>query len=169
MAMLLLLAGCGGGGSDPTAGKSDEQLRREIEALAEPKPIAKDEPPPFRLRPLKVGEVRQHVGGRPACILVYRGLVFFVTSGDRGIANVDGRTAELVATGPVGPTGGFFSGQGATISIGRFAQYAGRAEAYAPAWPVDVAVGGAKEIMPQRFEGSWTCRRRGPGGEAAPQ
>lgn len=164
--VLLLAAGCGGEG-DPTAGKSDEQLRREIEAVATPKPLPEDEPPPFRLRPLKVGEVRQYVGGRPACILIHRGLVFFVTTGSRGIANVDGRTAELAATGPVGPTGGFFSAPGATISIGRVAQYAGRAELYAPAWPVDVAVGGAKEIMPQRLEGRWTCRNRGPGPEPA--
>jgi hypothetical protein len=160
--LFLAAAACGGSEEDPTAGKSDEQLQSEIEALATPKPLPNDEPPPFRLRPLKEGEVRQHVAGRPACFLIHRGVVFFATTGNRGIANVDGRTADLVATGPVGPTGGFFSAQGATISIGRVAQFAGRAAAYPPSWPVDVAVGGAKEIMPQRFEGSWTCRTRGP-------
>ncbi len=67
----------------------------------------------------------------------------------------------MIASGPVGSTGGFFRAEGATISIGRIAQYAGRAEAYVPAWPVDVAVGGAAEIVPQRFEARWTCRGAG--------
>ncbi len=159
-ALLLLLAACGEA-EDPTAGKSDEQLRREIEAVAVPKPDPKDLPPPFRLRPLKVSEVRQYVGARPACLLLYRDRIFFVTNGNQGIGNVDGRTRQLIATGPVGSTGGFFTTGGATISIGRTAQYAGRAEAYAPAWPVDVAVGGAAEILPQRFEARWTCRGAG--------
>jgi hypothetical protein len=159
-ALLLLLAACGEAG-DPTAGKTDEQLRREIEAVAVPKPDPKDLPPPFRLRPLKVGEVRQFVSGQPACTLLYRGRIFFATNGNRAIANVDGGTRQLLATGPVGPTGGFFSVEGATISIGRIAQFAGGAEAYVPAWPVDVAVGGAAEIQPQRFEAGWTCRGAG--------
>ena len=159
-ALLLLLAACGGA-EDPTAGKSDEQLRREIEAVAVPKPDPKDLPPPFRLRPLKVGEVRPYVGEGPACVLLFQGRIFFVTNGNRGIANVDGGTRELIAGGPVGSTGGYFTAPGATVSIGRIAQYAGRAEAYAPAWPVDVAVGGAADILPQRFEARWTCRGAG--------
>jgi hypothetical protein len=160
LALLLLLAACGEA-EDPTAGKTDEQLRREIEAVAVPKPDPKDLPPPFRLRPLKVGEARLYIAGRPACILIFKDRIFFVTNGNQGIANIDGGTRKMVATGPVGSTGGFFTAAGATISIGRIAQYAGRTEAYAPTWPVDVAVGGAAEILPQRFEARWTCR--GPG------
>jgi hypothetical protein len=158
-AFSLLLASCGGSG-DPTEGKSPEQLRREIEAVATPKPPPEDRPPPFRLRPLKVGEVRQYVGGHPACMLVYRDRIFFTTISMEGIARIDGRLVRLTASGPVAGSGGFFRAEGATISIGRVAQYAGRAEAYVPAWAVDVAVGGAREIKPQRFEASWTCRRR---------
>ncbi len=82
-AILLLLAACGGA-EDPTAGKTDEQLRREIEAVALPKPEPKDLPPPFRLRPLKVSEVRQYVGERPACILLFQDRIFFVTNGNQG-------------------------------------------------------------------------------------
>lgn len=157
--IFLLGAACGESG-DPTAGKSPEQLRREIEAVATPPLLPKDRPPPFRLRPLKVSEVRDYVGDRPACMLVYRDRIFFSTIGMEGIARIDGRLVRLTASGPVAGSGGFFRAEGATISIGRVAQYAGRAEAYVPAWAVDVAVGGAPEIKPQRFEGSWTCRER---------
>jgi hypothetical protein len=157
--LALLAASCGESG-DPTAGKSPEQLRREIEAVATPPLLPKDRPPPFRLRPLKVGEVREYIGSRPACMLVYRDRIFFTTIGVEGIARVDGRLARLAASGPVAGSGGFFRAEGATISIGRVAQYAGRAAAYVPGWAVDVAVGGAADIKPQRFEGSWTCRER---------
>jgi hypothetical protein len=156
---ILLCSACGDR-SDPTEGKSAEQLRREIEAVATPKPLPKDKPPPFRLRPLKVGEVRHFVADRPACLLVYRDRIFFATGGPYGIARIDGRPVRLAAGGPVSTTGGFFTAEGATISIGRPGQYAGRAEAYVPGWRVDVAVGGAKEILPQRFEANWTCRDR---------
>lgn len=157
--MILLLAACGDGG-DPTEGKSAEQLRREIEAVATPKPLPEDEQPPFRLRPLKVGEVRQYISDRPACVLIYQDRIFFATGGTDGLARIDGRPVWLAASGPVSTSGGFFTAEGATISIGRVGQYAGRAEAYVPGWRVGVAVGGAKEILPQRFEGSWTCRSR---------
>ena len=157
--ILLLAAGCGQRG-DPTEGKSPEQLRREIEAVATPAPLAKDKPPPFRLRALKVGEVRQYIADRPACLLVYRDRIVFATSGKDGIARMDGRRMWLAASGPIATTGGFFTAEGATISIGRVGQYAGGAEAYVPGWRVDVAVGGAKDILPQRFEGRWSCRDR---------
>jgi hypothetical protein len=156
----LLLASACGGDRDPTAGKTDEQLRREIEAVATPKPLAKDLPPPFRLGPLKVGEVREYIGGAPGCMLVFKDRIFFATRGPDGIARIDGRLVQLTASGPVGATGGFFTAEGATISIGRVAQYAGAAEAYVPGWAVDVAVGGAAQIRPQEFQASWTCRRR---------
>ena len=167
MLAALLLASCGEG-ADPTAGKSAEQLRREIEAAATPKPLPEDRPPPFRLRPLKVGEVRGYLENRPACLLVYRDRIVFATGGADGIARIDGRLVRLAASGPVANTGGFFTAEGATLSIGRVAQYAGGAEAYVPGWRVDVAVGGAKQILPQRFEGSWTCRKSFMPGQVRP-
>lgn len=165
MLALLLLASCGGGESDPTAGKSEEQLRREIEAVATPPVKAEDKPPPFRLRPLRVREVSEFVAGRPACFLAMRGPVMFVAAGAEGLANIDSRVRRLAASGPVGGSGGFFTAEGATISIGRVGQYAGSAAAYAPFWRAEVAIGGGKEIKPQEFEGEWSCRS----GAAAPQ
>ena len=135
-------------------------MRREIEAVATPKPLAKDLPPPFRLKPLKVAEVREYLGEVPACVLSYRNRIFFATRGIDGLARIDGRLVRLVASGPVAATGGFFTAEGATLSIGRVTQYAGAAEAYVPGWAVDVAVGGARQILPQRFQASWTCRLR---------
>ncbi len=126
--------------------------------MATPKVLPKDEPPPFRLRALKVGEVREFIGERPACVLVYRDRIVFTAAGTEGVARIDGRLARLAAAGPVGGSGGFFKVDGATISIGRVGQYAGRAAAYVPGWPVQVAVGGATAIKPQEFEASWTCR-----------
>ena len=158
---LLFAAACGQS-DDPTRGKSPEQLQREIEAVATPKPLPKDAPPPFRLRPLKVGEVREFIGNAPACLLVYRDRIFFAAVGAEGRARIDGRPARLAAAGPVGASGGFYRAEGATISIGRVGQYAGRAAAYVPVWAVEVAVGGATELKPQEFEGSWTCRSRFP-------
>jgi hypothetical protein len=158
--LLLFAASCGGEPEDAAEGKSADQLRREIEAVADPKPLPKDLPSPFRLRPLKVAEVRDYVADRPACMLVYRDRIFFATKGLEGMARIDGRLVRLAANGPVAGSGGFFSAEGATLSIGRISQYAGRAAAYVPGWPVEVAVGGAKDIKPQEFEGSWTCRDR---------
>lgn len=161
IAASLVAAACGGD-HDPTEGKSPEQLRREIEAVASPKLLPKDKPPPFRLRPLNVGEVRTFVGDGPACMLVFRDRIHFAASGLKGIARIDERLTNLAAAGPVGASGGFFRADGTTLSIGRVGQYAGHAETYVPAWPVDVAVGGAADIEPQEFQGSWTCRMRFP-------
>jgi hypothetical protein len=167
MLALLSLAGCGARG-DPTEGKSPEQLRREIEAVATPAPLPENKPPPFRLRALKVGEVRDYVADRRACLLVYRDRIVFAAVGAEGIARIDGRLVRLAAGGPVSTTGGFFTAEGATMSIGRPGQFAGAAEAYVPGWRVEVAVGGAKEILPQRFEAKWTCRERFAPGEVRP-
>jgi hypothetical protein len=156
--VLLLAASCGS--EQPVTDKSPEQLRREIEALSTP-PSLKKEVPKFRLRPLTLDEVRSYAGEGPVCLVLVGERVLFVTNGNQGLARIDGRLARLTASGPVGPSGGFFAAEGATLSIGRIGQYAGEAAAYAPSWTAIVAIGGAaRGVKPQQFDAGWTCRRR---------
>jgi hypothetical protein len=153
---LLLAAGCSS--EKPVQEKSAEELRREIEAVATP-PTLKKEAPRFRLAPISAAEVQAYAGDRPACVLLLGDRMLFVTNGNQGLARIDGQLRRLIASGPVGPTGGFFSIPGATVSIGRIGHYAAGAEAYVPAWTVAVAVGGS-EGKPGEFDAGWTCRRR---------
>jgi len=165
----LLLAGGCGSQSDPTAGKSGEQLRREIEAVATPPVPPEQRPPPPRLAPLTAAEVNGFVQGRASCLLVQMNQVLFATVGATGIARVDRQIRELRAKAPVAGSGGFFAAPGVSLSVGRVGQYAGEAAAYAPDWRAAVAVGGLRGRKPERFEARWRCVPASPAQPAQPQ
>jgi hypothetical protein len=154
------VAGCGPEREQTASEKSAEQLTREIEAVAELKPPVKEGDLPISLVPLKRSDLAQLSHGPIACYLFRGEKIYLATTGADAILRINGRLTHVLAGGPVGPTGGFFTARDTRVSIGRTGKYAGRAADYVPGWLADVAVRAGPEAMAQHATGSWTCRRQ---------
>ncbi len=142
--------------------KSDDQLAREIEAVAELKPEPKESERPIQLVPLKRGDLQQLGPGAAACFLFRGDKIYLATTGGHALLRINGRPTHVLAGGPVGSTGGFFTARDVRVSIGRIGKYAGRAADYVPGWLAEVAVRAGPDAMAQYATGHWTCRRGQP-------
>ncbi|HEX8573075.1 MAG TPA: hypothetical protein VF759_10015 [Allosphingosinicella sp.] len=153
------LAACGDReDDDPVArANSAEELENRLEKLADR--TSEDIEPPLRLANLKEGDLGSEFRAEPACRLHRDGRLILVVTRAGAVARLDGRRVPLAVAGPVGPTGGFFTAPGATISVGRVAPYAGDAESYAPGWPARLSIGGDPERPIEKHEATWICTR----------
>jgi tRNA(Ile)-lysidine synthase len=113
-----VLAGCGEPAEDdrPRA-NSIEELENRLDALAD-RTTEEIEPPP-RLANLKEADLGPELRANPACRLHRNGRLLLVVNAAGAVARIDGKRVPLAVTGPVGPTGGFLTGPGVTVSVGR--------------------------------------------------
>jgi hypothetical protein len=156
--LLFILAACGGEEDEavPRA-NSVEELANRLDKLSDRTTELIE--PPQRLAYLKEADLRPELRTGPACRLHQGGHLLLVVSDGGAVVRVDGRRVPLAVSGPVGPTGGFFTAPGVTVSVGRIAPFAKDAGDYAAGWPARVTIGGDAERPVEKHEASWICRR----------
>lgn len=158
LALLLLLAGCGGTEDEvePRA-NSVEELTNRLDKLSDR--TTEDIEPPARLAFLQAEDLDARLGANPSCRLHRDGRLYLAVNEAGAVARVDGRRVPLAVSGPVGPTGGFFTAPGVTLSVGRIQPGSGAAAEYGRGWPARVTVGGDKERPIEKHEATWICAR----------
>jgi hypothetical protein len=155
---LLLLAACGGPEEDdrPRA-NSVEELENRLEKLAD-RTSEEIEPAP-RMSALEDSDLGPELRSNPACRLHREGRLLLVVNAVGGVARIDGRRVALAVSGPVGPTGGFLTAPGVTVSVGRTEPTGNDSAEYGMGWPARATVGGDKERPLEKLEATWICVR----------
>jgi hypothetical protein len=154
----LLLAACGGPEEDdrPRA-NSVEELENRLEKLHD-RTTEEIEPEP-RLAYLREADVGPELRSNPACRLHQDRRLILIVNAAGAVARIDGRRVALAVSGPVGPTGGFFTAPGITLSVGRTEPTGNDAAEYGMGWPARATVGGDKERPLEKREATWICVR----------
>ena len=158
LAVPLLLAACGGPEEDdrPRA-NSIEELENRLEKLAD-RTSEEIEPAP-RLSNLKEADLGPELRSNPACRLHRDGRLLVVVNAAGAVARIDGRRVPLAVSGPVGPTGGFLTAPGITVSVGRTKPTGNEEAEYGLGWPARATVGGDKARPLEKTEATWICVR----------
>ena len=155
----LLLAACGDAEEEddrPRANSADE-LENRLEKLAD-RTSEEIEPAP-RMSNLKQTDVGPELRSNPACRLHRDGRLLLVVNAAGAVARIDGRRVALAVSGPVGPTGGFLTAPGVTVSVGRVGPSGNDAAEYGMGWPARATVGGDGERPLEKLEATWICVR----------
>ena len=154
----LLLAACSDQEEDAVArANSVEELANRLDKLSDR--TEEDIEPPDRLADLLQTDLGPELRAEPSCRLSRTGRLILVVNSAGAVARIDGRRVPLTVSGPVGPTGGFFTAPGVTVSVGRIKPLTAEADSYARAWPARLSIGGDPERPIERHEASWTCTR----------
>jgi hypothetical protein len=156
-ALALLAAACGTEEDDRPRANSVEELENRLEKLAD-RTSEEIEPAP-RLTPLRKADLGDQFRANPACRLHRDRRLYLVVNASGAVARIDGRRVPLAVSGPVGPTGGFFTGPGVTVSVGRTEPTGNEAAEYGLGWPARATVGGDKERPLEKQEATWICVR----------
>jgi hypothetical protein len=155
----LLLAACGSQEDGAVAqANSVEELSNRLDKLSDR--TREEIEPPQRLGDLRQADVGPEYRAEPSCRLKRSGRIVLIVNRAGAVARIDGRHLPLAVSGPVGPTGGFFTAPGVTVSVGRIDPLVAEAESYALSWPARVTIGGDKARPLEKHEASWTCTRR---------
>jgi hypothetical protein len=157
-AALLLLAACGGreDETEPRA-NSQEELENRLDKLADR--TSEDIEPPDRLGDLLEADLGPELRAEPACRLRRNGRLVLSVNRAGAVARIDGRRVPLAVSGPIGPTGGFLTAPGVTVSVGRIDPPVPGANEHARDWRARVSIGGDKERPIEKHEAIWTCSR----------
>ncbi len=110
--LLILLTACGS--EEPSGGAADAN---QIARLSTPEVEESDPDAAIRLQPVDPGEA-----GLPAsegCVFTAAGQILLVAEAGGGSVRLMDEARHLVASAPVGPTGGFFEDRHLSISVGR--------------------------------------------------
>jgi hypothetical protein len=152
-AILLLLAGCGGGSGDGNTGVTVNQLKQ----LSTPRegPVV-DLQVAARPQPLSGADLRREGMERPACDFRTDGHVLLAATPSDAIARINGRLYHFNHSSPVGPTGGFFEDRQLSISVGRTAETATEA-GDSGRWPARLIVTNRRANAQVRLDGVWRC------------
>lgn len=154
--LLLLLAACGDSEDDSVArANSVEELSNRLDKLSDR--TEEDIEPPQRLADLLPADLAPARREGPHCRLSRNGRLVLVVDGAGAVARVDGRRVELAVAGPVGPTGGFFTAPGVTLSVGRTRPRDDRGDG--AEGPARLSVGGNPERPIEKHQGIWACTR----------
>ena len=158
LAPFLLLAACSGAEEDdrPRA-NSVEELENRLEKLADR--TTEEIEPPARLTQLGKADLGAEFRANPACRLHRDRRLYLVANAAGAVARIDGRRVPLAVSGPVGPTGGFFTAPGITVSVGRTDPTGEESREYGLGWPARATVGGDSERPLQKQEATWICVR----------
>ncbi|WP_165356293.1 hypothetical protein [Sphingosinicella sp. BN140058] len=89
------------------------------------------------------------------CRLVQGERLLLLANARGAIARLDGRILRLRIGGPLGPSGGFFVADGASVSIGRTVPAAG--QQMISQGPATVSVGGARDRPIEKVDADWAC------------
>jgi hypothetical protein len=158
LAVPLLLAACSGPEEDDRArANSVEELENRLEKLAD-RTSEEIEPEP-RMSNLMESDLGPELRSNPACRLHRDGRLLLVVNAAGAVARIDGRRLALAVSGPVGPTGGFFTAPGTTVSVGRTEPSGNDAAEYGMGWPARATVGGDKARPLEKLEATWICVR----------
>ena len=155
-AALLGLAGCGDG--DEQSPLNNVALAETVERLAEAPREKDSQPPPPALLEVRREDLERELRARAGCDFSEGGrLLFAAVSGD-AIARVNGRLLHFAATGPAGPTGGFFTSGSFSISIGRLTETGVTVEE-TTTWPAHLVLTdrGREQDRELRLQGAWRC------------
>ena len=155
---VLLLAACGDQGDDAVArANSVEELTNRLDKLSDR--TSEDIEPPARLGDLRPEDVGPWPRPGSVCRLARNRRLILLVDSAGAVARIDGRRVTLAVAGPVGPTGGFFTAPGVTVSVGRTKPLVPGAESAAGAWPARLSVGGDPERPIEKYEATWACTR----------
>jgi hypothetical protein len=155
--MALILASCGEEGSDePVGNPSADELHSRIEnvAFVQPKEEAQKDAP-RRLGVLQEAALPAEYRAGRSCRLTQGANLLLIAAAPGALANVDGRVTPMHIAGTVGPSGGFFEGRGASVSVGL--QPPEGAAVGSPTTHAGVTVGGDDSKPIERHEASWIC------------
>jgi hypothetical protein len=154
----LLAAACGSSEDDAVArANSVEELSNRLDKLSDR--TSEDIEPPARLADLLPADVGPELRAEPACRLHREGRPILVANAAGAVSRIDGRRVALAVSGPVGPTGGFFTAPGVTVSVGRIKPFVNEAQSYARGWPARVSIGGDAERPIEKHRATWLCTR----------
>jgi hypothetical protein len=156
--LLLLLTACGGGGDDAGGNAVDPAFLNRIEDLSVlEKNEAEAAPgPSFPLEPVSFEDVARELAPGAGCDLMADGRFLFVAVGQDAIARVRGKIVHLKPQGPLADTGGYFTGEGLSVSIGRVSPDSVSADGTAR-WPAEIAVRQKADEKPQTRSATWRC------------
>jgi hypothetical protein len=158
--LLLALAACGDNADTPQA-VAPEELANQIEAIHEARP----EKAPQRLAYLREADLSSELRALPGCRFEQGGQILLIVNAAVAVARVDNERVPLAVSGPVGPTGGFFTAHRITLSVGRTTPPPAGTPSAGAAWPAQVTLAGKPEVPPERHEGTWLCTvNPAPGG-----
>lgn len=153
----LLLSACGGSADEEPQANSAEELENRLDKLADR--TEEEIEKPRRLAYLQVRDITPELKAPPSCRLHQSGRLVLVVNATGGVARIDGRRVPLTVSGPVGPTGGFFTAPGVTLSVGRTAPFAADADVYVSGWTATATLGGDEAKKIEKFEATWICTR----------
>ena len=157
LAASLLLTACGAESQSEDAGLSSNQLA-DLAVLDEGEPGTKEAPLIIPLQPLSLGEIQEGIRPGAGCDLNQGESILMVASLDgNGLAKAGDALVRLTSDGPTGPTGGYFSGPGLSISVGRTGDGDGVITEETRRWPVEVAVRADNADKPVAFRAFWRC------------
>ena len=147
----LALVACGGG-DEPEGAASANQIER----LSTPQVGTQDPQAAARLLPLTA----EHVGREgllgAGCEFSGDGAMLLAAVGGDAIVRTQEGVRRLVASAPVGPTGGFFEDGEVSVSVGRTDE-AARTIGESTAWPARITVTNRRAEAQQEAAGMWTC------------
>ena len=154
----LLLSACGAPKEDdrPRA-NSVEELENRLEKLADR--TSEEIEPAQRMTNLTESDLGPELRSNPACRLHQRGRLLLVVNAGGGVARIDGRRVALALSGPVGPTGGFLTAPGITVSVGRTEPGGDDSAEYGMGWPARATIGGDQARPLEKLEATWICVR----------
>ena len=145
----LTLAACGS--PDPAA-----LDRNQLERIAAEENRAEPVDPTVLLQPLDDGDVAAAgLQGERCAFRSAEGARLLAAAGDAAVARIGGDVVHLVASGPVGPSGGFFEERQASVSVGR--SRAPDDEAAGVNWPARATVTNRRSGVQRDYRGSWAC------------
>ena len=158
LALCVLAAGCGADEEEKTDLPAAE-LFNTIESARELAPAA-GPPAPARLGILSQAELPADLRSGPICRLFNGDRLLLVVGRKGAVARIDRRLQRLTVAGPIGPSGGFLTAPGVTISIGR--QAAPPTTVPGAVAPATASIGGGAQggegaDAIQRVAGSWQC------------
>jgi hypothetical protein len=153
--LILVLAGACGQ-ADDQARATDlpaDELYNRIEAARVTTAEKKISGP--RLDLLASADVPADLRSGKRCTLRQGERLLLLANGAGAIARIDGRPTRLRIGGPVGPSGGFFVADGASVSVGRAVAASG--QTIMSEGPATVSVGGANDRPIENIEADWAC------------
>lgn len=161
LAFALILTACGGGDEEESGALNieDRALANRIEDLAvlekneaeaaAPKPL-------LPIEPLSHDEIARELQPSAGCDLSVGDQMLLVAGTNDAIVKADGKIVHLERQGRPTPTGGYFTGGGLSISIGR-ASPDGEAGEKASSWPAEASIRHVSEEKPQTIKAIWRC------------